>query len=78
MVPPSLFARLEVRTHDDLLWKVYPAALAYSYGRQQAQPLAGAGVDLEDRHPPPGLNALQVEPGVIWLSAKRKVNQSSW
>ena len=27
------------------------------------KPLAGAGVDPEDRHPPPGLDALQVEPG---------------
>ena len=49
--------------HDDRLREVHPAAFANGRRRQQAQPLAGAGVDLEDRHPPPGLDALQVEPG---------------
>ena len=43
--------------------QVHPAALAHGRRRQQAQPLAGAGVDLEDRHPPPGLDAFQVEAG---------------
>ncbi len=38
-------------------------SFAHGRRRQQAQPLAGAGVDLEDRHPPPGLDALQVEAG---------------
>src|SRR5437763_11205052 len=49
--------------HDDRFGEVHPAALAHGGGRQQAQALAGAGVDLEDRDTPPGLDALQVEAG---------------
>ena len=50
-------------SHDDRLLKVHPAAVANSGRRQQAKPLAGDRVNLENRHPPPGPDALQVEPG---------------
>src|SRR5262249_9941848 len=49
--------------HDDRLREVHPAALAYGSGRQQAQTLAAAGVDLEDLDPPPGLDAFQMKAG---------------
>jgi hypothetical protein len=38
-----------------------PTAFTYWSCHQQAQPPVGAGVDLEDRHPPPDLNAFQVK-----------------
>jgi hypothetical protein len=47
--------------HDDRFREVHLAALANGGGRQQAQALAGAGVDPEDFYPPPGLDAFQVE-----------------
>src|SRR5262249_8229851 len=49
--------------HDDRLLKAHPAVVANSGRRQQAKPLAGARVNLGNRHPPPGPDALQVEPG---------------
>ena len=49
--------------HDERLREVHPAALAHGRRRQQTQALAGSGFDLEDFHPPPRLDALQVEAG---------------
>lgn len=49
--------------HDNRLQEVYPAALAHGDGRQQAQPLVAAGVDLEDRDTPPGLDNFQAVAG---------------
>src|SRR5947209_4477040 len=49
--------------YDDRLREVHPAAFANGGGRQEAQALATVGVDLEDLHPPPGPDALQVEAG---------------
>ena len=64
--------------NDNRRLQVHPTSVAHGGRRQQVQPLACAGVDPEDLHRPPGLNALQVEPGMIRSSAKRKVNQRPW
>ena len=49
--------------HDDRLGQVHPAAVADRRRGDQAQPLAGCGVELEDRDLPPGLDAFEVEAG---------------
>ncbi len=49
--------------NDDWLGKVHSAAFTRSGRGQQAQPLAGAGVDAKHRHLLPGLDALQVATG---------------
>src|SRR5262249_7543074 len=38
-----------------------PAAFTHGRRRHQTQPLASVGVDLEDRHLPPGLNAFEMK-----------------
>jgi hypothetical protein len=48
-------------SHNDWLQEVHPAAFAHGGRRQQAQALAGAGVDLEYRDTPPDLDAFQMK-----------------
>src|SRR5260370_37739022 len=65
-VKPPLFRYGDERfpgPHGDRLRQVHPAAVTYGCRRQQAQPLAGARVDLEDAHLLSDLHAFQMEAG---------------
>src|SRR5262249_53627926 len=47
--------------HQDRVGTVYPAGFAHGRRRQQTQALPGSWVDLDERHPPPRFDPLQVE-----------------
>jgi hypothetical protein len=59
--------------------KVHPTACTHRRRPQKNQPLAGAGVDLEDRDTSPDLSAFQMESGNDPVIGKTKLNRvSSW
>src|ERR1700733_9330639 len=47
--------------YDNRLAQVHPAAFTHGRRRQQAQALAGARIDIEDRNAPTGLDAIKME-----------------